>query len=131
MKAQDLRVGNIIENGTVIAVHRKYVCVENGDGAMYTAIGDDVLPVALSDEWLKRCGFKIIKENGFSCEDYYKSDVGFSYKDFLISKSGDAFFLWIEIDDYSYSYPSCEIKYLHQLQNLYFAMEGEELQIII
>lgn len=113
MKAQELRVGNIIENGTVIAVHRKYVCVENGDGTMYTVREEDIVPVETTEEILLRAGVQ--KTNCFKNGDII---VAVGMFDMPHARKRISGFL-------------CEIKYLHQLQNLYFAITGEELQITI
>lgn len=65
-------------------------------------------PVELTEEILLKCGFKI--GNKYSNED---ARIG----DFVIT-FGDNFY-----------YKKTQIKHLHQLQNLYFAITGFELEI--
>lgn len=75
---------------------------------------DSVKPIVLSPEILERCGFK-------------------KDKDDIYSKLGFMFFLYdigvVQIAlDYS---PLCNApcRYVHQLQNLIYALSGEELKI--
>ena len=35
----------------------------------------------------------------------------------------------ISVDNYGMEFKLCEVKYVHQLQNLYFALTGKELEL--
>lgn len=75
-------------------------------------------PIPLTPEWLQRCG---LFENGSS----YKGELRFKGCGHLTIET-------IENGGLGYFAPfnkTIEIKYLHQLQNLYFALTGEELKI--
>jgi hypothetical protein len=84
-------------------------------------------PIPLTEDILLKCGFKLVKLKT-SIKDfyvvYYKKDnfVVYIMSDFfeveLINNSGEQFNLFKTFK-----------KELHTLQNLYFALTGEELQI--
>jgi hypothetical protein len=103
MKATEVRVGNWATNS-------------NGDifqidtGAFFLLHQNkewDIKPIILTEEWLLKLGFDINIPYGWFYRGF-KLNKNFSYE--LI---GDAI----------------KIKYVHQLQNLYFALTGEELTI--
>jgi hypothetical protein len=98
------------------------------DGAYDDPPIDEVFePIPLTEEWLLKFGFCI----------YYDSYVRHSGRktieislDAQADESGDVWIGYsndIGIDIQTISL--CEIKYVHQLQNLYFALTGEELTI--
>lgn len=74
-------------------------------------------PIPLTAETLEMCGFGVVKDTtlwakqNFYLRKYLMPDnhFYFSYKD----------------------YKSTTIQYLHQLQNLYFALTGEELEVLL
>lgn len=72
-------------------------------------------PIPLTEEWLIKFGFiKDGKEFNKWCGDYEYS-FSFEYG-----------FVFGQLVDYSHE---IKIKHVHQLQNLYFALTGEELTI--
>lgn len=90
-------------------------------------------PIPLTPELLVRCGFEKEKiHNGFSFKkeigrDGFKLEICFckgvqEYTDFKIIGNGC-------YDDCGEMSLNEILKYLHQLQNLYFALTGEELNI--
>jgi hypothetical protein len=82
--------------------------VENSDGN-YAIPSDKLKPIPLTEEWLLKFGFDKI--------------------DFQFIKNGIKLF---PIRDLYYrgNFPiKSDIKYVHQLQNLFFALTGEELTI--
>jgi len=78
----------------------------------------DLHPIPLTPEILEKCGFKKLNNAwvpiDYSATDYFKW----------------SFTIW-DNKDGTYRYNSAEfipeLKYLHQLQNLYYALTGEEL----
>jgi len=74
----------------------------------------DIAPIPLTEEWLIKIGFKqndlIKSEYNIGTERVAKIDHGFFF------------------DRYHWE-ASKRIKYVHQLQNLYFELTGDELQI--
>lgn len=74
-------------------------------------------PIHLTPEILVKCGFEKDEWNWFMLENETMFSIGF----------GNELFISINDDEYVQSY--YDYKYLHQLQNLYFSLTGEELNI--
>lgn len=75
-------------------------------------------PIPITEEWLLKFGFKKIKNTPW-------------YREYRIDKKNIVSF---DKDDKEYSYFNlssrlCTLKYVHQLQNLYFALTGAELTV--
>lgn len=137
IKANELRRGNYVldYDGKVIEVEVIDECAinESWDGPidpkgetyrLCRGISlDDIDPIPLTPEWLERCMF-----------DYREDD-----KVWAIQVGNTCY---LEFDeqimcgvtpetwrDQCPIYIWADVKYLHQLQNLYFALTGEELEI--
>lgn len=113
MDVRELRYGNwiSINYGTkekIDIVERKAVMSD-------LMVAEMLDPIPLSEEWLIKFGFE--------SEKVY--EVVFEYtidKKHRIQTDGEMYILMGYKD-------GIEIKYVHQLQNLYFALTGEELTI--
>ena len=125
MKAEELRLGNWIKAPT--EVHNNiefqvYSITTDKDG--YNHFYDHCTPISITEEWLLKFGFEKEGE-GFRHEYWYIND-------FEIQIHGDKFPLRIwggESAPHLTQYIGHKTKYIHQLQNLYFALTGEELTI--
>jgi hypothetical protein len=115
MKANELRIGNkfYLPNGEVgtVSYHEIRLMIVALDKPNYQ-------PIPLTEEWLLKFGFEINRQtkkenNIWRCY----SEEGF----FEVEQIGDGFFL---DDNDCYG---TELNYVHQLQNLYFALTSEEL----
>ena len=100
--ANELRVGNLANNG-----FKDYQV--SGATIWHLETGNaTALPIPLTEEWLLRFGFKkgvkYWSYNGFDVD--FKEWFGFNK---MVAKS--------------------PLKHVHQLQNLYFSITGEELTI--
>jgi hypothetical protein len=87
-----------------------------GDAEWYYRLSD-MFPIPLTEEWLVRLGFSKNKFKN-SIGEHWGLDV------FIYDKYG----LNIITSDEQIIFLS-EIKYVHQLQNIYFALTGEELKL--
>ena len=123
MKANELRIGNYISRLDLVDIHKKRIeqILELGKKATTTGSlkvisnYEDLIPIPLTEEWLIKFGFiKDGKEFNKWCGDYEYS-FSFEYG-----------FVFGQLVDYSHE---IKIKHVHQLQNLYFALTGEELTI--
>ena len=119
MELKELRIGNLYINdqNDVAKVLEIEISGVVGDTTEYGKFTNKNLirPIELSGKWLSRIGFKK-DENG----DYINKQK--QYLD--LSEVHNGFNLWIDgelIQD-------VKVKYVHQLQNLYFALTGEELK---
>ena len=74
----------------------------------------DLVPIPLTEEILLKCGFE--KYNKLSGHDGYLFNGYFIHKDGSFTVLGSSLVL-------------CKIKHLHHLQNLYFALTGQEITI--
>lgn len=76
-------------------------------------------PIPLTEEWLVRFGFRFVERDYEGYNQFIKD----SFESIYIT----------EKNEFRYSsYKPCgytDLKYVHQLQNLYFALTGEELTI--
>lgn len=82
-------------------------------------------PIPLTPEWLERCGFEFLPfDKGVSLFDYFKKSDNFEL--FILHKGVKCEY---QPGVFYYKDENHPIKYLHQLQNLYFTLTGEELQI--
>ena len=140
MKANELRIGNYVYNKTdgVIKVEEINDDGINGEFDLcwasyyfeptYAGVEKDLIePILLTEEWLLRFGAidnnkDERKKYNFKEINWYFGFIG-NYGDFRIYQYTDNFKYWLD------QYKTIEIKYVHQLQNLYFAITGEELKI--
>lgn len=122
MKANELRIGNYIFNDTdivtVIGISKTAVEISSDENEQanytcykYSDIHPELSPVPLTEEWLMEFGF------GITCNIVAdKNKVELVYEQgiwrYYLSKT-----TWKDI------------MYVHQLQNLYFALTGEELTV--
>ncbi len=108
MKATELRIGNWVLSPTEGEIQ-----IENG---WQIDEGEEVEPIPLTEEWLVKFGFEKedryfdIKINNFWLTyDYREAEYSISENKLNYSD------IWIELN------------HVHSLQNLYFALTGEEL----
>lgn len=109
MKAQELRIGNFYD-------HNGFVneATPNTIEEVWIAERSWVKPIPLTEEWLLKFGFLKDLEN-----------------DIFLNINAYAFLYWqnnrVELLDNDNNFMISHCDYVHQLQNLYFALTGEEL----
>ena len=118
MNANELRLNNFIfdDNGDTTKVFSLsgYGCPEINDDQ----VSNRYKPIPLTEEWLVKFGFeKDIETKSWSI---LTSLEKFDYL-FEISNKYQHYF--------QPDFARIDIKYVHQLQNLYFALTGEELTL--
>jgi hypothetical protein len=125
MKAEELRIGNL-----VLIPYNKSNKQEGFFEATISQIGDfgayigpeDYEPILLTEEWLLKFGFYETSNQDFIGGLYTQDKPD----KFFINKETMSYCFF----DYEGSIDDIiQIKYVHQLQNLYFALTGEELQL--
>jgi len=130
MEASELRIGNYVmiddgrNDGDIIritgtnTINGGHVYDEDGD-----IFGCDMIkPIPLNEQWLIDFGFEKINDHIFQCRGFEYSHL-FTKMAFHLSNME----FIIVLNDYDGF--EVEVKYVHQLQNLYFALTGEELII--
>lgn len=121
IQINELRIGNLIQEGKIEQIDNSIDEVYySGDGYYQSNYCCNINPILLNKEWLSKFGF----EKSDKRFDYFSRTHYFLYIK-KIDLTGD---LVINVDEYgniknSYSH----IKYIHQLQNLYFALTNTEL----
>jgi hypothetical protein len=137
MNPKELRIGNIIRATATekdgILTSRVTAIIASGlrknsikeihhetiDGQWLGITNIEIVsPIPLTAEWLERFGFEI-DENGYTKEEVHvkcRDDKSVIYWD-------------SEINRFPLCHTGHKYEYVHQLQNLYFAMTGEELEL--
>ncbi len=132
MEAGELRIGNYYRYGET-----SEICLEGDDMVYYFEGGSDSFnPIPLTEEWLLKFGFEFEYKDHYGGYKYYKK------KDFtsLADYGSQCFAIPIKKKDQwgneTYPHIVCgyyaneiDCEYVHSLQNLYFALTGEELTI--
>jgi hypothetical protein len=122
IKANELRIGNLViySNGSilfkVIGISEFGIDIENEVEKTYIEY-DEFEPIQLTEEWLLKFGFE--KQMMWT---YAINIIGNQKLIYYLGEKG-----W-SIGNKNYSDFS-NLKYVHQLQNIYFALTGEELTI--
>jgi hypothetical protein len=118
MKASELRIGNIVRYGANNRVLDAELFLQL---LKYTTPFD---PIPLTEEWLLKLGFK---QCGYEM-------LSWKHETLLPSFNLDGI-NWADFDEPDYQFLNYKvadeilrIDYVHQLQNLYFTLTGEELK---
>lgn len=116
MKANELRIGNWVYNHEP----RKEYLLQVESGNQIDFESEYYLPIPLTEEWLLKFGFKTVRNSFLSFQLIYEQ-YGLHFKVF---KNGVISFV---LKDRNGKDEYRQINHVHQLQNLYFALTGEEL----
>ena len=122
MKANELRIGNYVwddYSGEMIVSQIMYSTESVWFRKTWTlpdghARCSDIKPIPLTDEWLLKFGFK---KEGFS----------YLHNDLILHVFSNARLVSVPDEDGEWVNIQPPVQYVHQLQNLYFALTGEEL----
>jgi hypothetical protein len=121
IKANELRIGNLVKYDNCVKVidvindSKNIVEFEDGD-TVYAVF--HCQPIPLTEEWLLKFGF-VDKNYTLELKAKRKTIV-FNWFSKVVSTGKRSGY---------YSRKYRHIKYVHQLQNLYFALTGEELEV--
>ena len=139
MKITDLRVGNYIsctdfecmdEVPTELSEKYDKVLRIYDNVIQWNSISDDISyysatdinyvdPIPITEEWLLSFGFKLDYRNSEHTKLYSNEKLTIDYN--FTDK-------YIDFDNVLLA-PDIKIEYVHQLQNLYYALTGEELEL--
>jgi hypothetical protein len=108
IKANELRIGNLVYDNLGGTLKIKGISLESGLS--------HIKPIPLTEEWLLKFGFER-QENNWKTMDLHFATISWE------RLAGTA----LSFEKESIYLPN--IKHVHQLQNLYFALTREELTI--
>jgi len=129
MNVNDLRIGNLIkpipnEKEEIINTI-SYVEGVTNDGFIFTngfrlgyySDNEDFEPIQITEEWLIKFGFKKSAESEWYNLPYFQIEI-------VVDKNND--FTFCVANNFVIKH----VKYIHELQNLYYSIKGIELQLI-
>lgn len=119
MKANELRIGNWVE----IIQPKKGIYTTVEQSTFSTNIENSFKPIILTEEWLLKFGFEFYeteKANNYIMKKSWRFTFPTEGKN-----KGSMYLHYGNIIWHN----SSNMQYVHQLQNLYFALMGEELTI--
>lgn len=126
IEANEFRLCNLLhdkKNNRIVAFHgltenhnKVIVNYANGSGIYYLEF-DEIEPIKLTEDMLLKCGFELYLESN---PYWYRLD------NFCISVLGKVEIKQHFNDDYKLPY---DVIYLHELQNLYWCLTKQELQV--
>jgi hypothetical protein len=134
IQANELRIGNYImdrgckvwqiefwESRTKVSAKSPLLHTHPSFGEMHghplTEEIEYLQPIQLTPKILEKCGFKMHKDKGlWRKENFYLHFYTLSENEYCFSYN---------------NYKSASILYLHQLQNLYYALTGVELEVTL
>jgi hypothetical protein len=130
MKANELRIGNYLfvpgidREVIVSAIFKSHYVCEDSDGIRFNeSVRINYQPIPLTEEWLLK--FRFHKKDA----EWYLHPC-FELKIIVFNKgefNGVMFYTRTIHTDFTPIYCTKHINHVHQLQNLYFALTGEEL----
>lgn len=131
MEVNELRIGNYLAahhfnfvlSKVDVIFENEIRCVfleKQNDGTVSVmSVINEFKPIPLNEKWLFEFGFEQKK---------YSEGIEFIKRGFRLWKGNNWDFFEFSISDkYDEEYYNVTVKFVHQLQNLYFALAGEEL----
>jgi len=143
MNTRELRLGNILFGKDSAYEQKAFFRVEGIEAyqdwnpsinawrleGFRVVYAEDYEPVLLSEDILKKCGFTLTKDENIAGE-LYELEISL-----LVNSANDCRFVCIISNEVvaaymvNYAWASKSFSYVHELQNLYQSLTGQELQI--
>lgn len=132
INSNELRIGSIIDFDGMKSIVKE---IDNQGVVVFIKETDETewidlfqfTPITLTEEILLKCGFK--HETMFIIKNLYLIEYG----DFYFALDENNGYYHVKLSNHSFGHEKQVglgmIKYLHQIQNLYFALTGKELEI--
>lgn len=131
MKAQDLRIRNYVKwNGPVYKEIARISFITNEEVGFWcgdTAVIQEIEPIPLTEEWLVKFGLTTITTSDNGDSNYWSkdNDLSVDVEPNVTGHSVETLFYYRLHEKQRRKH----LMYVHQLQNLYFCLCGEELTI--
>lgn len=119
MKANELRIGNWVE--IIQPKNGIYTTVEQS--TFSTNIEKSFKPIPITEEWLLKFGFEF-----YETEKANNYKIGKHWRFTFVTEGKNKGSMYVRFINISWM-DSPTLCHVHQLQNLYFALMGEELTI--
>lgn len=124
IQINELRVGNLIQEGKIEQIDKSIDEVYySGDGYYQSNYCCNLNPILITEDWLLKFGFNTTFEK---ITEIQINENEVLYYD--ISEKCMSLYVPVHYEDTSLVFNHC--KYIHQLQNLYFALVNSELQLL-
>jgi hypothetical protein len=121
IKASESRLGNLVEfEGRVFqidSISDSLPTLNTPEFGIGVVDWNNIKPIELTPDWLLRLGF----EGDDDGEEFYHKDSELFGVQFCLFEKEDVTHVW------DGAFTEAPIKYVHQLQNLFFALTGQEL----
>ena len=126
MDVKELRIGNWIQSETEVFGEKKFRQwqVEIEDLEYIESNPEDYFGIPITEDWLLKAGFNTTPL-GYKINIGDKRELTLS----LCNDKGKGEYYFYVRDNEDFTGFSIRIFYLHQLQNLYFALTNKELEI--
>lgn len=134
INAKDLRIGNLIlfnpKKGIericlVMEIKEKEIIVKD-NGLNLSLFELEFQPIPLTPDMLQKCGFEKWFVEDYETNDVYEKSIDDDLSIEITSLKNGDFILCVRVDEYRLSKP---FRFIHQLQNLYYALTQTELNI--
>jgi hypothetical protein len=129
MNAKELRIGNLVyHNDEIIEI--KSLRPQDDDVNDEISF-DSIYGIKLTEEWLIKCGFE-------ECQDYYAGGKSMFFYDIDKSLENSEFYIFSNennefnlssMEDQIVISKKLNIKYVHEIQNLIFALTRKDLVV--
>ena len=126
--ANELRIGNWVMYDNrlfqIEAISRSLPCLNTDEFGIGVVDWNNINPIPLTPEILEKCGLKNVenpKQYGWYIS-VGNRELCWCHADYISLE-----FKVGQLDDFCDTIKDIDCKHLHQLQNLYFALTGEEL----
>lgn len=137
MKVFELRIGNYLQRGNEIvevdAIFRSHFnCRRESDKIhLGNNIQNNFQPIQITEEILLKCGFECVNKKNIHYAINDPKGFKDSHKISIFPTLNEQWHIAFSdiLNGYKDYIPTTKLKYLHQLQNFYFALANEELQI--
>ena len=124
MKAEHFRIGNLIYIGNraikIGMMHDEHFSFLSDNQWNPMLPYKRIEPIEITDYWLLKFGF----EETYNSNSRIRYDHSFNFIGYDFSKNEDK-----DMEGFRFYGKYIKIKYVHQLQNLFFALTGEELEL--
>lgn len=127
ISVKELRIGNhVLFNNADITVTYHHIRIQSLadahiDSSMTNKEFIGYKPIPLTEEWLLKLGFIKLNNRHEFVHGENEPNMSICYE--------DNYFIFFVEDEISYNTIRKELKYVHTLQNFFFALKGEELTI--